>query len=57
MNKYRKDQLHYIVARPSDRPLGVAGSIAGDLRGDLSLMQSSLRAYEAKGLVEDGRDR
>jgi hypothetical protein len=22
MNKYRKDQLHYIVAKPADRPLG-----------------------------------
>src|SRR5881227_1428274 len=57
MNKFRKDQLHYIVARPSDRPLSAPGSIAGDLQGDLLLMRSSLRSYESGGLVEDQRDR
>ena len=44
MNKYRKDQLHYIVARPQDRPLGVDGSISGDLAGDLAQMKQLLRA-------------
>src|SRR5206468_451279 len=35
MNKYRKDQLHYIVAKPADRPLSAPGSIQGDLNDDL----------------------
>ena len=35
MNKYRKDQLHYIVALPADRPLSAEGSIEGDLAEDL----------------------
>jgi diguanylate cyclase (GGDEF)-like protein len=56
MNKYRKDQLHYIVARPADRPLSAAGSIAGDLAEDLSLMGTQLHAYRAQGLVEDPTD-
>jgi len=53
MNEYRKDQLHYIVARPSDRPLSAPGSIAGDLAGDLSQMTASLHAYASQGLAED----
>src|ERR1039458_3657144 len=53
MNKYRKDQLHYIVALPADRPLSAEGSIDGDLAEDLSLMSHYLRAYRAEGLVED----
>src|SRR5436309_8636349 len=56
MNKYRKDQLHYIVARPADRPLTAPGSIAGDLAEDLSLMKAELHAYRAGKLVEDGVD-
>jgi hypothetical protein len=56
MNKYRKDQLHYIVASPADRPAGVPGSISDDLSGDLSLMQSSLRAFRTTGLIEDPTD-
>src|SRR2546423_1556773 len=57
MNKYRKDQLHYIVAKPSDRPLGVDGSIAGDLADDRALMRRSLHDYRATHLVEDRADR
>jgi diguanylate cyclase (GGDEF)-like protein len=57
MNKYRKDQLHYIVARPADRPLSAPGSIQGDLNGDLALMSGYLRAYRADGLIEDPVDR
>jgi diguanylate cyclase (GGDEF)-like protein len=57
MNKYRKDQLHYIIAKPEDRPLGVPGSIVGDLQDDLALMRQSLRLYEQQGLVEDAYDR
>jgi diguanylate cyclase (GGDEF)-like protein len=56
MNKYRKDQLHYIVALPADRPLSAEGSIAGDLAEDLSLMGRSLRAYRSEGLIEDPAD-
>ena len=57
MNKYRKDQLHYIVALPADRPLSAGGSITGDLDEDLSLMDSYLRSYRSKGLIEDAPDR
>ena len=56
MNKYRKDQLHYIVARPSDRPLSAPGSIDGDLAGDLTLMTTYLQTYQTRGLVEDVLD-
>jgi diguanylate cyclase (GGDEF)-like protein len=56
MNKYRKDQLHYIVARPADRPLSAPGSIQGDLNGDLTLMSGYLRAYRSHGLIEDRLD-
>jgi hypothetical protein len=56
MNKYRKDQLHYVVARPVDRPLSAAGSIAGDLAEDLSLMGTDLRTYRTHGLIEDRED-
>jgi diguanylate cyclase (GGDEF)-like protein len=57
MNKYRKDQLHYIVARPADRPLSAAGSIQGDLNGDLTMMSGYLTAYRSQGLIEDRVDR
>jgi diguanylate cyclase (GGDEF)-like protein len=56
LNKYRKDQLHYIVALPTDRPLGVKGSVAGDLAEDLTLMEVYLDGYRLNGLVEDERD-
>jgi diguanylate cyclase (GGDEF)-like protein len=56
MNKYRKDQLHYIVALPADRPLSAEGSIDGDLAEDLSLMSHYLSAYRSEGLVEDPAD-
>ncbi len=57
MNTYRKDQLHYIVAQPADRPLSAKGSIAGDLARDLAGMSSGLRAYRAAGLIADSTDR
>jgi diguanylate cyclase (GGDEF)-like protein len=56
MNKYRKDQLHYIVALPADRPLSAEGSIEGDLAEDLSLMRGDLSAYRSRGLIEDRTD-
>jgi diguanylate cyclase (GGDEF)-like protein/putative nucleotidyltransferase with HDIG domain len=57
MNKYRKDQLHYIVALPADRPLNAPGSIAGDLDEDLSLMSDSLHTYRLRNLGPDAADR
>src|SRR5919197_3241220 len=48
MNKYRKDQLHYIGADPADRPLSAKGSIEGDLLDDLGLMQGYLHDYRSK---------
>jgi diguanylate cyclase (GGDEF)-like protein len=57
MNKYRKDQLHYVMAPPADRPLSAPGSIAGDLREDLGTMRSLLAGYRAGGLIEDPTDR
>ena len=57
MNKYRKDQLHYIVALPADRPLSAEGSIEGDLAEDLALMSHYLHAYRSEGLIEDPTDR
>jgi diguanylate cyclase (GGDEF)-like protein len=56
MNTYRKDQLHYIGARPADRPLSAPGSIAGDLAADLALMRKDLGEYRSRGLVEDPAD-
>ena len=56
MNTYRKDQLHYIGARPADRPLSAPGSIAGDLANDLALMRSDLAGYRSKRLIEDPAD-
>jgi diguanylate cyclase (GGDEF)-like protein len=55
MNKYRQDQLHYIVARPSERP-GAAG-IAGELSQDVSRMHDLLASYDSAGLVSSATDR
>ena len=57
MNQYRKDQLHYILARPQDRPLSAADSIQGNLDDDLATMSGYLRMYRSQGLIEDGQDR
>jgi diguanylate cyclase (GGDEF)-like protein len=57
MNKYRKDQLHYIVAKPADRKSSTGGDIASDLSGDLELMRGYLSTYRSKGLVEGPADR
>src|SRR5947207_3031014 len=56
MNKYRKDQLHYIVAKPADRPLSAPGSIQGDLNDDLRQMARDFGAYRSQGLIEDSTD-
>jgi methyl-accepting chemotaxis protein len=54
MNKYRKDQLHYILATPADR----AGSqgVSGDLAGDLSTISGLLASYHSHGLIADATD-
>jgi len=54
MNKYRKDELHYILATPHDR----AGSqgVSGDLAGDLQTMSGLLSSYRSQGLVADATD-
>jgi methyl-accepting chemotaxis protein len=54
MNKYRKDQLHYVLSTPADR----AGSqgVSGDLAGDLSDMTATLDAYRAQKLASDSTD-
>ena len=41
-NKYRKDQLHYILSLPKDRP--GANGVSGDLAGDLTTMRQLFAA-------------
>src|SRR5579875_2674624 len=55
MNKYRKDQLHYILSTPAAR----AGSqgVDGDLAGDLSGIAQLLSKYGKQGLYSDAHDR
>ena len=55
MNKYRKDELHYILSTPAER----AGSqgVDGDLAGDLTGMAQVFRQYAAEGLYSDAHDR
>jgi methyl-accepting chemotaxis protein len=54
MNKYRKDELHYVLATPADR----AGSqgVSGDLAGDLSDMDATLASYRSDNLASDATD-
>ena len=53
-NKYRKDELHYILSTPADR----AGSqgVSGDLAGDLQLMSQLLGQYRSQHLAADPFD-
>jgi methyl-accepting chemotaxis protein len=53
-NKYRKDELHYILSTPAER----AGSqgIDGDLAGDIVGMAQVLKQYHQQGLVIDARN-
>jgi diguanylate cyclase (GGDEF)-like protein len=57
MNQYRKDQFHYILARPGDRPLSVPDSIQGNLDDDVAMMNGYLAAYRSGALIEDPYDR
>ena len=54
MNKYRKDELHYILSTPAERA-GAQG-IDGDLAGDLAGMAQVLGGYVKQGLVADAHD-
>ena len=54
MNKYRKDELHYILSTPAQR----AGSqgVDGDLASDLTGMAQVLTQYKKQGLAVDAHD-
>src|SRR5437763_12165377 len=54
MNKYRKDELHYILATPSDR--AGADGVSGALAGALTDMAATLRGYRADGFIADQTD-
>jgi methyl-accepting chemotaxis protein len=54
MNKFRKDELHYILATPAERA-GAAG-VSGDLAGDLQTMSGLFDSYRKDGLVADATD-
>jgi methyl-accepting chemotaxis protein len=54
MNKYRKDQLHYVLATPADR--AGADGVSGDIAGDLTTMQQLLAQYRSQGLISDPTD-
>jgi methyl-accepting chemotaxis protein len=54
MNKFRKDELHYILATPADR--AGADGVSGDLAGDLQTMSGLLSSYRQNGLVTDATD-
>src|SRR5579884_3225959 len=53
-NKYRKDQLHYILSTPAER----AGSqgVEGDLAGDITSMAQVLAQYDKQGLAVDAHN-
>jgi methyl-accepting chemotaxis protein len=53
-NKFRKDELHYILATPAERR--GADGVSGDLAGDLSDMKALLADYRRQGLVSDAGD-
>jgi methyl-accepting chemotaxis protein len=54
MNKFRKDELHYILSTPAERA-GAAG-VSGDLAGDMQTMSGLLDGYHTDGLVTDATD-
>jgi diguanylate cyclase (GGDEF)-like protein len=49
MEKYRKDQMSYILAKPAER--------VPDLGVDSALMYSYLRSYRARGLIQNTAER
>ena len=54
MNKFRKDELHYILSTPAERA-GAAG-VSGDLAGDLTGMSQILSSYRSGHLTSDAND-
>jgi methyl-accepting chemotaxis protein len=54
MNKFRKDELHYILATPAAR--AGADGVSDDLAGDLQTMSGLLAGYRQDGLVSDATD-
>jgi methyl-accepting chemotaxis protein len=52
--KYRKDELHYILATPAERR--GANGVDGDLAGDLSDMKALMSDYRRQHLVADAGD-
>jgi methyl-accepting chemotaxis protein len=54
MNKFRKDELHYILATPADR--AGADGVSGDLAGDMQTMSGLLNSYRQGGLIADATD-
>ena len=54
MNKFRKDELHYILSTPAERA-GAAG-VSGDLAGDLTGMSQILSSYRSGHLISDAKD-
>jgi PAS domain S-box-containing protein len=51
MNKYRQNQLRYIVDEPAERAPGAPGSMSDKLAGDLTSMRQVL--FKLSGLIED----
>jgi methyl-accepting chemotaxis protein len=54
MNKFRKDELHYILSTPAER--AGADGVSGDLAGDLQTMSGLLAGYRSEELVADATD-
>jgi hypothetical protein len=52
MNKYRKDQIHYMVMKPDSR-----AGVADDLNGDLADMQPLLAQDPGAPVLRQARDR
>lgn len=55
LNKYRKDQVVYIVSKSAERSTGVPSG-PNDLAADLAKMSAYLDGYRRQGLVEDPVD-
>ena len=54
MNKFRKDELHYVLALPAARP--GANGVSGDIAGDLTLARQIFAQYRAQHLAATPAD-
>ena len=54
-NKFRKDEMHYILALPKDRP--GADGVSGDMAGDIADMKTLFADYRSRGLAMTPADR